>query len=100
VETDRAATRFDLNLAGDFDPAGGTIFYKPEPTPAIEAARKSAVFERFLQFSIYPLWSVTPASEPEGAALVQVTDERFGFGVSAIVDRSNRVVRSWPRVSF
>ena len=98
VETDHSATRFDVNLAGEFDPAAGTIFYKPEPSPAIEAARRTTVFQKFLQFSIYPLWSVTPAAEPEGATLVQITDERFGFGVSAIVDRSNRVVRSWPRL--
>ena len=95
VETDRFSTRFDLNLAGDFDPTGGTTFYKPDPTPAIEAARQTPVFQRFQRFCIYPLWSVTPAAESEGATLVRIEDKRFGFGVSAVVDKSDQVVRSW-----
>ncbi len=98
VETDRSASRFDVNLAADFDPAAGVTFYKPDPSPAQEAARQTETFKRFLKFSMYPLWSVTPASEAEGATLVQIVDERFGFGVSAVVDKSNRVVRSWTRM--
>jgi len=95
VEGSNFATRFDMNLASEFDPASGTTFYKPEPSPALEVARQTEVFRKFLDFSIYPLWSVTPADEPEGASLVQVRDARFGFGAAAIVDRSNRVVREW-----
>jgi inner membrane protein len=95
VEGANFATRFDLNLAGEFDPQSGTTFYKPEPSPALEAARQTVTFRKFLDFSIYPLWSITPVDEPEGGKLVQCQDERFGFGAAAIVDRSNRVVRSW-----
>ena len=95
VEGNNFATRFDLNLSAEFDPTAGRMFYKPEPAPAIDAARQTLVFQKFLQFSLYPLWSVTPAPDPEGASLVQVRDERFSFGGSAIVDRGNRVVRSW-----
>ncbi|MGI8743758.1 MAG: metal-dependent hydrolase [Bryobacteraceae bacterium] len=95
VEGSNFATRFDLNLTGDFDPASGRTFYKPEPSPALDAARQTLVFQKFLQFSIYPVWSVSPAPDPEGASLVEVWDERFSFGASAIVDRGNRVVRSW-----
>lgn len=95
VEAGNTAARFDLNLAGEFDPAGGRTFYKPEPSPAMEAARRTTPFQQFLQFSLYPLWSVTPAPDPEGASLVEVRDERFSFGAAAIVDRSNRVLRAW-----
>ena len=95
VQTDRFSTRFDLNLASDFDPTVGTTFYNPDPSAAMEAARSTELFQRFLRFCIYPLWSVTPATEPEGATLVRIEDKRFGFGVSAVVDKSNRVIRSW-----
>jgi inner membrane protein len=95
VEGANFATRFDLDITAEFDPLSGTTFYKPEPSPALEAARQTVTFRRFLDFSIYPLWSITPVDEPEGGSLVQARDERFGFGAAAIVDRSNRVVREW-----
>lgn len=95
VEGANFAERFDLNLAGEFDPQSGTTFYKPEPGAALEAARQTVPFRKFLDFSIYPLWSITPVDEPEGGRLIQCQDERFGFGAAAIVDRSNQVVRTW-----
>ena len=30
----------DVNLLRDFDPSAGHLFYKPEPSPAIDAARR------------------------------------------------------------
>lgn len=95
VEGASFQTRFDMNLATEFDPQGGATFYKPEPSAALEAARQTVTFRKFLDFSLYPLWSITPVDEPEGGQVVQVQDERFGFGASAIVDRSNRIVREW-----
>ncbi len=80
VETGEAYRIFEVDLtARGFDPAAGRTFYKPEPSPAIEAARRTDTFERFLRFARYPLWRVLPAEEPEGGFLVQAMDVRFGF---------------------
>ena len=95
VEGETFARRFDMDLAASFDPTAGRTFYKPKPSPAIEAAGQTEVFRKFLQFSLYPLWSIIPADQPEGGSLVRITDERFGFGASAVVDKANHVVRTW-----
>ena len=84
-----------LNLLGDFDPGAGPIFYDPEPTPAIEAAKRTDAFQTFLAFAKYPLWRVTPIPEPEDGKRVEVTDWRFPFAANAIADRQNHVLRSW-----
>ena len=41
VETENRAIRYNWSLASEFDPGSGTVFYKPEPSPALEAARQS-----------------------------------------------------------
>ena len=81
-----------LNVLGDFDPASGAVIYKPEPNAAMEAARKTFLVEKFLEFSQYPLWRVMPLSDPQGAQRVEVTDWRFPFTVTATVDSLNRVL--------
>ncbi len=94
VETERLAIRFDMNLASEFDPNSGTKFYKPDPSPALDAAKKTEAFRVLGNFAIYPLLMVSPTDEPEGGSKVELRDERFPFTATAIVDRSNRVVRS------
>ena len=86
---------FPLNIHSDFDPTSpdGT-FYKPEPSPALDAARQTYPVRKFLEFAQYPLWRVTPLAEPEGAQRVAVSDWRFPFTAGATVDRSNRVLSS------
>lgn len=80
VETDNSYRAFEIDLAGGgFDPSAGRIFYKAEASPAIEAARRTDTFRRFLRFARYPLWRVLPAEEPEGGLLVQAMDVRFGL---------------------
>jgi inner membrane protein len=87
----------ELNLLREFDPAAAAIHYFPDPSPALEAARRDDTFRRFLNFAQFPFWRVTPASDPEGAALVEVMDLRFAppdtpsFYVRAIVEASGRV---------
>lgn len=87
----------DLNLLRSFDPTAGKILYKPEPGPAIRAARDAGVFHVFLAFSQWPLWRVTPVAEPEKGRLVEAMDLRFGappqprFVASALLDGSLRV---------
>lgn len=92
VDTESTAIRFDMNLALDFDPLAGTKYYKPEPTPAMQSALQTHTFQVFSNFALYPLWTVSPADEPEGGKIVELRDERFSFTATAVVDRANRVV--------
>jgi inner membrane protein len=88
----------DFSLMGEFDPTRALIFRKPDPNPAIEAARRTAVFREFLSFSQFPLWRVLPVSDREDAQEVEVVDLRFGspqapaFIATAVVDSRGRVL--------
>ena len=88
----------NLNLAGDFDPARAAIFHKPDPDPALDAARRTPTFQEVLRFSRFPLWRVSPADEPENSKLVEAMDMRFGsplapgFVATAVVDAKLRVL--------
>ncbi len=100
VETPGSYVIQDVNLAGDPGSARGAIFHKPDPDPAIEAARRTATFQAFLRFSQYPLWRVTPYDAVEDGKLVEVLDLRFGtplapgFVARAVLDSRLRVVSS------
>lgn len=103
VETDEFYAVEDVNLWGEFDPTVAAIFHKPEPHPAIEAARRSPPFQEFLRFSQFPLWRVSPVPEPENGHMVEVIDMRFGtppdsgFLAGAIVDSRQQVVDTYFR---
>lgn len=90
----------DLNLAGEFEPSRGMVLHKPEPDPALDAARHTVTFQEFLRFSQFPLWRVTPVPEPENGRLVEVFDLRFGapsapaFVARALVDSKLQVVQT------
>jgi inner membrane protein len=94
IERPEFVMRFLLNVGQEFDPDAGSIIYKPAPSPAMDAARQAHPFQVFLRFAQYPLWSVSAADSPEGAHDVTVTDWRFPFGATALVDASNHVVSS------
>ena len=101
VETPRFSGVVDLNLLDDFNPAAMSIFYKPEPNPAIQAANTSPVFRDFFRFSQFPVERMTPLGSPEGATRVEAVDLRFGtpvqpgFLATADVNSSLQVTRSW-----
>ena len=82
VETRDFYAVADLNLTAEFDPTHATIFHKPDPDPALDAARRTATFVEFLRFSQFPLWRVSPVSEPENGKLVEVLDLRFGSPIA------------------
>ena len=90
----------NINLLEEYDPTRAGILNKAQPQPAIDAARATPVFREFLRFSQFPLWRVSPVSEPDGVRLVQVIDLRFGnptgggFMVSALVNASNQVTET------
>jgi len=78
VETPGAYVVQEVNLGLDLGAARGTVFHKPEGEPAIEAARRTQTFQKFLAFSQYPLWRVSPYGDGENGRLVEVFDMRFG----------------------
>jgi hypothetical protein len=90
----------DVDLLGEFDPTHATVYRKPAPDPAIQAAARLPAFQEFLRFSQFPLWRVSPSSELENGKTVEVMDLRFGtpsapaFIVSATLDGDLRPVRS------
>ena len=100
VETRDFFSLHELDLRADFDPNAGRIFYKPETSPAIDAAARTATFRDFLRFSRYPFWRVQPAAEPEGGFLVEAMDLRFGspqspgFLATAVLTSRLEVVRT------
>jgi inner membrane protein len=94
VERPGFAMHFQLDILDQFDPDAGMIIYKPDPNPAIEAARRASPVEVFLKFAQFPLWQVLPVANPEGGYNVQVRDWRFPFNASATVDASNHVLSS------
>lgn len=101
VETFDGFSFEDVDLLGEFDPTTGRMFYRPEPSPALEAAERDPVFQQYLRFAQFPYWQLTPADDPEGATRVEAVDLRFGdpqspgFVCTAIVDAHQRVVRAW-----
>jgi inner membrane protein len=101
VETADAYFIQDLNLlASDPMATRAVVFHKPDPDPALDAARRDHVIQEFLRFSVFPLWRVTPWSEIENGKLVEVFDMRFGspaapgFMARAIVNGNGQVVES------
>jgi len=100
VETSDFVALGDVNLAGEFDPTRTEIFEKAEPSPAIEAARRTKDFQEFMRFSQIPFWRSYPAPEPQNARRVELIDLRFGtphdpgFMVSALVDANARVLET------
>jgi len=94
VERPDFVMHFAVNVLKEFDSTDGLIIYKAPPSPALEAARQAAPVKVFLQFALYPLWSVTPLDNPAGAHEVEVRDWRFPFGAQALVNSANRVISS------
>lgn len=99
VETGDFFAVADLNLAGEFDPARAEVFRKPQPHPALDAARRAPAIREFLRFAQYPLWRVAPAPGLENGWLVEVFDMRFGsprdpgFVAGALLDSQLRLVK-------
>ena len=101
VETDDFYALYDLNLSGPFDPGAGRVLYKAQSSPAIEAARATPEFRRYLAFAQFPFWRVLPAGDPAEGVRVECMDLRFAdpprvrFAARAILDRNGRVERAW-----
>lgn len=89
-----------VNLAEDFDPTRVHILQKPDPDPALDAARRTPVFQAFLRFSQYTLWHVSPSPETDNGKRVEAYDVRFGspaspaFFARALLDGNLKVIES------
>jgi len=91
VETDNALLQLEIPLGpgGVFDPDRSRTLFKPEPSPALDAARKSEVAEEFLQFARFPQASVEKTAV---GYYVELRDLRFashpggGTGFVAVVE--------------
>ena len=76
VETDNTFEEIEFRLGGFFDADRSRTNYKPEASPAIEAARATETMAKFLEFARYP--SATVISLPEGRGVqVEIRDLRF-----------------------
>jgi inner membrane protein len=104
VKGSRFYALFDLDVRKPFDPTTGPFFYRAEDSPALRRAAQTEPFQVFGAFAQYPIWTVTPISDPPNGSRVQLSDMRFGtprrggFRAIAILDSQLRVVSS--RFSF
>jgi inner membrane protein len=65
VSTDNALIELDVPLgaSGRFDPESGVLHFKPEPSPALDAARRTAIARRFLAYARFPLAALEPRED-------------------------------------
>lgn len=78
IETANAVILQRVNLLFPYDPMGGVVHYWPPRSEAVEAALQTSTVQRFLNFSQFPFWQITPLDKPEGSVKVEVMDLRFG----------------------
>jgi len=66
VETERALHDLEVEVGpgASFDPDSPTTFFKPEPSPALDAARDTPLARRFLQSARFP--KATVEKTPDG----------------------------------
>jgi len=98
VSTETFWGLYKINLAGEFDPESGSIYYKPEGAEVINAARRTPEAMAFLRFAQFPVWRTLPVPEPEDGTMIEATDVRFGspedgkFQLRIVLDRTHRPV--------
>jgi membrane-bound metal-dependent hydrolase YbcI (DUF457 family) len=91
VETERALHDVEVPVGpgADFDSSTANTTYKPEPSPALDAARNSAVARRFLEVARFP--KATVEQTPQGFHMIlrafpYSRDSRSGLRVQALID--------------
>jgi membrane-bound metal-dependent hydrolase YbcI (DUF457 family) len=109
VETESALHDFEMEVgpAASFEPDSAVTSYKPEPSPALDAARDTAVARRFLQVARFP--KATVEKTPDGfhillRAFPYSRNASSGLRVYAIIntDSSGNVLSqelAWDPVS-
>ena len=91
VETVSALHEVELNVGpgASFDPDAAVTAYKPEPSPALDAARDTAVARRFLQVARFP--KATVEKTPDGFHIIlrafpNSSDANPSLRVHALID--------------
>jgi membrane-bound metal-dependent hydrolase YbcI (DUF457 family) len=91
VETERALHDVEVPVGpgAEFDPGSAITTYKPEPSPALDAARNSPLARLFFQVARFP--KATIEQTPEGfhiilSAFPYNRDSRSGWRVQALID--------------
>jgi hypothetical protein len=91
VETESALHDMEVEAgpAANFDPGSAMTSYKPEPSPALDAARDSAVARRFLQVARFP--KATVEKTPDGFHVIlrdfpYTRDLGSGLRIQALID--------------
>ena len=91
VETASALHEVEVNVgpSASFDPDSAVTSYKPEPSPALGAARDTAAARRFLQVARFP--KATIEKTPTGfhvllRAFPYMRDASSGWRVEAVID--------------
>jgi len=76
VETDNTLEQIEVSLApgSSFDPDLARTHFKPEASPALDAARKSELAQDFLNFARFPIASV---QKTDDGYRVELRDLRF-----------------------
>jgi len=109
VETERALHDVEIEVGptASFDPDSAVTSYKPEPSPALDAARDTAVARRFLQAARFP--KATVEKTPKGfhiilRALPYSRDVTSGLRVHALIetDPSGKILSqelAWDPIS-
>jgi membrane-bound metal-dependent hydrolase YbcI (DUF457 family) len=91
VETERALHDVEVPVGpgAEFDPLSAISTYKPEPSPALDAARNSAVARRFLQAARFPKASVEKTPDGYHVTLRDfpyTRDASYGLRLQALID--------------
>jgi membrane-bound metal-dependent hydrolase YbcI (DUF457 family) len=91
VETERAIyeAKVEVGPSANFDPDSAAVSYKPESSPALDAARDTAVARRFLQVSRFPKASVERTTQGYQVILRDfpyLRDAGPGWRVEALID--------------
>lgn len=79
VETSETWEMIDVPVLDEFDPTRMRTYYKPEASPALDAARRSGTAQVFLDFARFPY---TYVEQTENGHFVVMRDLRFEFGVN------------------
>jgi membrane-bound metal-dependent hydrolase YbcI (DUF457 family) len=76
----------DVGPGASFDPDSAITSYKPEPSPALDAARDTSVARRFLQVARFP--KATVEKTPAGFHIIlrDFPYSRSGWHVHALID--------------
>ncbi len=94
AETESAYRLFDFQLPLGFDPSVAETVQKIAPSPALEAASRTGPFRVMADFAQYPVYRVTPLAQPDGGFLIELSDLRFNFSSTALLNNRNQVEKS------